>query len=105
MPKKIFRKDSFLINTTDIDGIFLDVNQLPSVPENTNDEPYIIDSAYEERPDLLAYQLYGSSRLWWVFALRNPDIIFDPIRDFKQGVRIMLPSADTINAITGAGSR
>jgi hypothetical protein len=49
----------------------------------------------------LAYKVYGSTALWWVFALRNPDTLKDPIRDFKAGTVIKLPSADIINALGG----
>lgn len=101
MAKKIFRTDSFLKNATDINGIFLDVNEVPAVPANINDESYVINAAYSERPDLLAYSLYGTTRLWWVFAVRNPDVLVDPIRDFKEGLTIMLPSPETINTIAG----
>lgn len=101
MAKKMFRKDSFLKNATDINGIFLDINELPAIPENVNDESYVINAAYAERPDLLAYNLYGTTRLWWVFAIRNPDLLIDPIRDFKEGLTIMLPSSETINTVAG----
>jgi hypothetical protein len=101
MSRLTFRKDSFLRNAGFLDETFLDVNNLPSLPQNVNDEPYVINAMYDERPDLLAHELYGSTRLWWVFALRNPDLIKDPIRDFKSGLRIFLPSAENVNIIAG----
>ena len=91
------RKDSFLKKAQPLDGNqFLGMNNLPKIPATTVDEPYVIGHGYDERPDLLAHQIYGNSRLWWVFALRNPDVIKDPIRDFKAGVEIMLPGEATI---------
>ena len=101
MSRLTFRKDSFLRNAGFLDETFLDVNNLPSLPQNVNDEPYVINAMYDERPDLLAHELYGSARLWWVFTLRNPDLIKDPIRDFKSGLRIFLPSAENVNIIAG----
>jgi len=94
-----FRKDSFIKNNQILDGIFLDINKLPSVKVTLSDEEYSIDPAYDQRPDLLASALYNNSRLWWVFALRNPDIIKDPIRDFTAGTVIYLPSAGSISAL------
>ena len=94
-----FRKDSFIKNQQVIDGVFLDINKLPNIRVTLSDEQYVIDPAYDERPDLLANQLYNNSRLWWVFALRNPDVIKDPIRDFKSGTEIFLPSAGSISAL------
>jgi hypothetical protein len=98
---EIHRKDSFLKNAPLIDGVFLDINSLPVIPQASTDEEYEIAPGYDERPDLLAHQLYGSSRLWWVFAIRNPDVIVDPIRSFKAGARIFLPGSDIIRNITG----
>lgn len=94
-----FRKDSFIKNTQVLDGVFLDINKLPSIKVTLSDEEYSIDPAYDQRPDLLAHALYNNSRLWWVFALRNPDVIKDPLRDFKSGTIIYLPSAGSINAL------
>ena len=94
-----FRKDSFIKNQQILDGVFLDINKLPSIRVTLSDEQYTIEPAYDERPDLLASALYSNSRLWWVFALRNPDIIKDPLRDFKAGTVIFLPSAGAITSL------
>jgi hypothetical protein len=98
MPTK-FRKDSFIKNTQILDGVFLDINKLPKISVTLNDEEYAIDPAFDQRPDLLANRLYNNSRLWWVFALRNPDVIKDPLRDFTAGTVIMLPSIGSVNAL------
>ena len=94
------RRDSFLRSTDTFEG-FLDINTLPKIPKSVDDDIYIIDAKYHERPDLLAYDRYGSSRLWWVFALRNPDLIEDPIRDFKSGMQIRLPQKGVLDTILG----
>lgn len=97
---KFHRQDSFL-KPTSVYDIFLDVNKLPSVPKSIADETYVIEAKYNQRPDLLAYDQYGSSRVWWVVALRNLDIIEDPIKDFKTGLEISLPSKQTVERLTG----
>lgn len=102
MPTLTFRKDSFLKSAGFIDDTFLDVNNLPSLPANVNDEEYVINAMYAERPDLLAFELYGSTRLWWVFAIRNPDLLKDPIRDFKEGLKIFLPNAENVSLVSGS---
>jgi hypothetical protein len=99
MAENRIRKDSFIKNTAIMDGLFLDYNILPSMPKYESDEAYVIDYAFNERPDLLAHALYGNSRLWWVFALRNPDSIEDPVRDFKAGTKIYLPTKETVNIV------
>ena len=96
-----FRKDSFIKNQQILDGVFLDINKLPNIKRTLSDEQYAIDPAYNERPDLLASALYSNSRLWWVFALRNPDVLVDPINDFVEGTVIQLPSGNTVKKIAG----
>ena len=66
-----------------------------------DDQVYTIERTYAYRPDLLAFDLYGSPRLWWVFARRNPDEIEDPIYDFKPGVTIRLPKPENISKDLG----
>jgi len=66
-----------------------------------DDQSYTIERTYAYRPDLLAYDLYGTPRLWWVFAQRNPDQIEDPIYDFKPGVTIQLPKPANVSRDLG----
>jgi len=91
------RRDSFLRNAQPIaGGQFLGMNTLPKIPRSVEDEVYTIGHGYDERPDLLAHIKYGNSRLWWIFSLSNPDILKDPIRDFKPGVKIIVPAKSSI---------
>ena len=62
---------------------------------------YEIDSFYSRRPDLLAHDLYGSSKLWWVFMHRNMDTITDPIFAFAEGVQIRIPKKSTLQEYLG----
>ncbi len=93
-------KNSFLQNANTM-GEFLDINILPRMPQGIYDEDFTITAEFNNRPDILALKLYGSTALWWVFALRNPDIIKDPIRDFTSGTDIKLPSPESVKAVTG----
>ena len=83
--------------TNDSLGVFVP-RPISSEPD---DQSYTIERTYAYRPDLLAYDLYGSPRLWWVFAQRNPDQIEDPIYDFKPGVTIQLPKPGNISKDLG----
>ncbi len=94
------RKDSFLKYAGVYDN-FLDVNRLPKVPKGDFDAEYVITEAEANRPDLLAHKMYGNTRLWWVFSLRNPDILKDPLGDFKSGVVIKLPSPEVVKSLMG----
>jgi len=63
---------------------------------NANDTLITLDASYTHRPDLLAYNLYGATQLFWVFMLRNPNVIKDPIWDFVPGIEIYVPSKDQL---------
>jgi hypothetical protein len=39
--------------------------------------------------------------LWWVFSMRNPNIIQDPIFDLTSGIAIYLPKIGTIKSALG----
>ena len=72
-----------------------------TITAEQDDVLYTIDRTYAFRPDLLAYDLYGTPRLWWVFAQRNPDTIEDPIYDFAPGVQIQLPKLSNLKKDLG----
>ena len=76
---------------------YLDILTPRTITAEGDDHAYTIERTYAYRPDLLAYDLYGSPRLWWVFAQRNPNEIEDPIYDFKPGVTIQLPKSSNIS--------
>ena len=67
------------------------------VPAEKDDILFTVTSSYHHRPDLLAHDLYKDSKLWWVFAQRNPNVIEDPIYDFKAGTTIRIPKKDTLS--------
>jgi len=77
-------------------GNFLDVMINRKVTKNPDDVLYEIDKVYEYRPDMLAFDLYGDSALWWVFAQRNPNVLKDPLFDFRAGARIYIPKKTTL---------
>ena len=81
--------------------INLEILQPRTITAEDDDQSYTIERTYAYSPDLLAYDLYGSPRLWWVFAQRNPDQIEDPIYDFRPGVTIQLPKAANVKSDLG----
>ena len=80
---------------------FLDVMVNRPIPMNPSDNYYQIPQIYEYRPDLLAYDLYNDSRLWWVFAQRNPNRLKDPVFDFTAGTFIFLPQLTNLKTALG----
>jgi hypothetical protein len=96
----MYEKTSPYYNTS-INGSYLDLLVLRDLPNQTDDILFTVTQQYSNRPDLLAYDLYNDVNLWWVFAVRNKDIIKDPVFDMIPGQRIYLPKLSTINAILG----
>ncbi len=86
---------------TETFGNFLDVMTNRPISKYKDDVLYVIDKIYEHRPDLLAYDLYKDSSLWWVFAQRNPNVIKDPLFDFRAGVTIYIPKKTTLQKDLG----
>ena len=80
---------------------YLDILSPRTITAELDAHSYTIERTYAYSPDLLAYDLYGSPRLWWVFAQRNPDKIEDPIYDFKPGVTIQLPKQANVSKDIG----
>ena len=79
--------------TTSVNKKYLDLYQPPLTIDNLSEETtsLVLQPKYNKRPDLLAYDMYGSSRLWWVFAHYNRDTLRDPIMDFISGTKIVAP--------------
>ena len=75
---------------------YLDILSPRTITAEQDDQSYTIERTYAYRPDLLSYDLYGTPRLWWEFAQRNPDQIEDPIYDFKPGVTVQLPKKENL---------
>ena len=82
-------------------GNYLDILTPRTITAEDDDQSYTIERTYAYRPDLLAFDLSGTPRLWWVFAQRNPDQIEDPIYDFKPGVTIQLPKPANVSSDFG----
>lgn len=86
---------------TPITQNYLNLLSIRPVSAEADDPVYVIEPQYTYRPDLLAYDLYGTSRLWWVFIQRNLDILQDPIFDFIAGTRIYLPKPASLKTVLG----
>jgi hypothetical protein len=71
------------------------------IPSNPTDSYWEISETYNMRPDLLAYDLYNDSKLWWVFAQRNPNRLKDPLFDFVTGTGIYIPQLPVLQQVLG----
>ena len=80
---------------------FLDVMVNRPIPKENDDLTFVINTTYQYRPDLLAYDLYQNAALWWVFYQRNPNTLTAPPLDFVVGVQIFLPKMPTLKSALG----
>lgn len=88
-------------NTSITSSGYLDILKPRPIPVAKDDILFEITSEYTYRPDLLAYIMYGSRELWWVFAQRNMDILKDPVFDFVAGTKIYLPQEKYLRSQLG----
>ena len=87
-----YNSGSVYRSTTIIDNKYLDIyNSEIDFTKDYGLYDYTIENKYNLRPDLLAFNLYGDSELWWVFAKFNQDQLSDPIIDFVSGLEIQVP--------------
>ena len=86
---------------TDQFGSYLDIANIPSILPDKDDVILTINKTYQYRPDLLAYDLYGDANLWWVFTIRNPNVIKDPIYDMIPGTVIYIPKQNKLVQLLG----
>ena len=96
----MYKKNSPYFKTEIVNG-YLDVMSFRDLPYERDDILFEVTFTYEHRPDLLAYDLYKNSGLWWVFAIRNKRTIKDPVFDLKAGVKIYLPKMSTLTSVLG----
>ena len=83
-------------NTQMQDGQYLDILKIRPIPAESDDVLYTVQPQYTNRPDLLAFDLYGDKDLWWVFAQRK-----DPIFDLVAGIQIYIPKGNALTRILG----
>lgn len=100
MAQVFYDPKSYLSSAT-FNKFYLDLADLPSLKDS--DGVLIqVPPECEHRPDLLSYQQYGTSRLWWVIMVANADILKDPIWDLKSGMRLFIPNKSVLQE-QGAG--
>jgi len=80
---------------------FLEVMVNRPIPKENDDLTFTINTTYQYRPDLLAFDLYGNAGLWWVFYQRNPNTLQAPPMDFAVGTLIYLPKMTTLKTALG----
>lgn len=85
-----------------IETIFPDGDMLvPSLIQSINALPtaqeVIVSERYKNRLDLVSYDYYGTTDLWWLIGLYNN--IDDPTNMDEDIIKLMLPSITEITSL------
>lgn len=70
-------------------------------PDSSDSFITSLDKKYENRPDRLSQDLYGTIGYWWIFQVRNMDVIRDPIWDLTAGMSLYVPSLERLKTLIG----
>lgn len=87
--------------TTPQNSWYIDLYKHRPISVHAGDRQLTIGQKYHNRPDLLAYDLYGNPGYWWVFFVRNMNVIRDPVWDFELGKVIFVPSIEHLRSVVG----
>ena len=90
-----YRRNSVYAQT-EFRDFYLDLWNPPEVAVTADDLRITVTAAQAGRPDLLSQELYGTPRLWWVFAMRNPDLLKDRVNDLVAGLEIFAPQPSNL---------
>lgn len=97
-----YSSSSAYYNTPVLSNNILGLWNPRTIPASPSDQLVTISHAYNLRPDLMAFDLYGDSNLWWVFAQRNPNVLAsDPMGNFTVGTQIFIPNAANLKSSLG----
>lgn len=102
MSTPTYSSSSLYFNTPFDSRGWLGIWQPRPIPIAASDQQVTISNVYNYRPDLMAHDLYGDARLWWVFAQRNPNALAaDPLGNFVTGLKIYIPQAAALKQLLG----
>jgi hypothetical protein len=90
----IYDSKSYLYNTAQ-KRFYQDTANIASF-KNSDGDNIVVPPECENRPDLLSYQVYGTSRLWWVIAAANADLLRDPVWDLRSGMTLFIPNRKSL---------
>ena len=83
---------------TPIYGRYLGYYEHRKIPARVDDFLMVIEhERYVNRPDNLAFDIYGTDNYWWIIPVRNG--LQDPIFDMKMGKVLIVPNPTYIRSV------
>tara|TARA_B100001057_G_scaffold481787_1_gene556229 strand:+ start:1507 stop:1791 length:285 start_codon:yes stop_codon:yes gene_type:complete len=87
-----YRADSNFRNNQIVNNKYLDISEeIVTNKQQVQTKTITVAPKYDQRPDVLANDLYSNAKLWWVFAEFNQDSLIDPILDLRAGMDLVVP--------------
>lgn len=99
----IYSKASPYYNTEQKNDLipYLDFMNFRDISADDTDIAMTVNTKFHQRPDLLSNDLYGTPDLWWIFIVRNPNQMSDPIHDLVTGLDLYVPTKQRVLNIVG----
>lgn len=60
--------------------------------DDLTDYYFTVPDKYDQKPGNMAFDLYGTPRLYWIFAYFNQDLVEDPLFGVRAGMELRIPS-------------
>lgn len=98
MPRTVYKSSSPYYETTQTSW-FLDFWEGKTIEPDSTDLQIEITPEFNLNPGLLSEKLYGTPDYRWVFALRNRDVLKDPLWDFTTGKKIWVPTKQRVESL------
>lgn len=92
-------RNTRLYEDSSLNKTYFGVWRPPEIIETLPLTVHIVKMEEVNRPDLIAYRVYGNPTLFWVIALRNNILL--PLRDMTTGLSLSCPNIDDIMRALG----
>ena len=83
-----------IVTTNRSNKPFIVLRKSLQLKEDSTDTMILVTQEFEKRPDLLSFNIYGVSELWWVIYEFNN--IRDPFFDLKAGQILRIPALERV---------
>jgi hypothetical protein len=90
--------DEFMLECISLENVCLFI---PNISSNCSWYILTCDGGSITLPSLYTSSLFGFSDLYWVFLVRNQDILEDIKNDFVSGLTIFYPTKDRLFKLLG----
>jgi len=87
-------RNTRVFDDRDLNQVYFGTWRVPKIIENKPVSIHRVKPEELNRPDLIAFRVYGNSTLFWVIAVRNNLLL--PLRDMSVGQALVCPHLDDV---------